>query len=652
MKKFAILVALALVASLLVFYGGQTATADHPAGPAAYWSLDEGSGTTATDAAHSNDGTISGATYTGGGADAAPVPGNVDALHFASSGDLVRVLDDTLLRPAEVTVSAWVRNDGAPTSYDYILAKTLDGGKASYALYTGGSRGLFFYASGATYHLSDDAGTGIWDGSWHHIAGTYDGSLVRLFVDGSEIGTANTGPLAIAYGTTVFNGDLSIGSYSNLFSPLADWRGDIDEVQIYDRALSSDEIAILAGTSDQLFVDDDGQVGFGSIDCDGVGIGAYTVIQDAVDAASPGDTINVCPRIYSEDVDINTDDLTLTGDPGDGAAGPAVSHPILDGTGLGDTSGFYIGLDVSGVTIKGFEIRGYTNPGRYDEVCTIATGGIGSAIIAWNKRTSDITIQDNYLHDLGWNGVLVGSDDGTVQTGWLVQRNKVKDVLYAGIELTNVVDSQVLDNVITARTDPCVRDPGDSGVGIEIATRTQSGGTVSSGTGVLVEGNVITGAPFERAGINILSRAYLSSSVATLTGVTVRNNLVADGAERGIYVVAESRNNGDAMIDDLLIKSNTLDNNVNGIVLNETLLSGSGTPKIEDVTLLGNNAHHGTWDGINVTNGVDADLFRNIAYHNVGTGIANNGDGICSSALGDPLRNKAKFNGVNFVKCP
>lgn len=223
-----VLLALAATASLVWASGGLVS----------YWPFDEGSGTMAFDAINGNDGTINGATY---------VPGKFGtALNFAATGDLVTVLNDPLLRPANVTVSAWVRNSGVPTSYDYILAKTLDGGKASYAFYTGSSGGLYFYVSGATYRLSDNAGAGIWDGGWHHIAGTYDGSVVRLFVDGSEIGTANTGPSAIAYGTAVFNGDLSIGSYGNLNPALFDWRGDIDEIGFWNRALTADEVAWLA----------------------------------------------------------------------------------------------------------------------------------------------------------------------------------------------------------------------------------------------------------------------------------------------------------------------------------------------------------------------------------------------------------------------
>ena len=230
MKKRVLIVlvmALALLATAsLVWANG---------GPVSYWPLDG----TALDAVNGNHGTNNGADYVAGKFGT--------ALNFSESGDLVRVPNDSLLRPDNVTVSAWVRNVGTPTSFDYILAKTLDGGKASYAFYTRDTGGLWFYVSdSSTFYLSDDAGPDIWDGVWHHIAGTYDGSVVRLFVDGSEIGTANSGPSAIAYGTAFFNGDLSIGSYGNLSSPSFDWRGDIDEVGVWNRALTPAEVAFLA----------------------------------------------------------------------------------------------------------------------------------------------------------------------------------------------------------------------------------------------------------------------------------------------------------------------------------------------------------------------------------------------------------------------
>ena len=150
--------------------------------------------------------------------------------------------------PADVTVSAWVRNNGAPTSFDYILAKTLDGGKASYALYTSGSGGLFFFASNAgAFFLSNNAGAGIWDGEWHHVAEVYDssGPSVQLYVDGVAIGAAKPGPAAISYASGAGFGDFTIGTYNGA-SPIFDWIGKIVEVRVYDTALTGAEILNLA----------------------------------------------------------------------------------------------------------------------------------------------------------------------------------------------------------------------------------------------------------------------------------------------------------------------------------------------------------------------------------------------------------------------
>ena len=167
--------------------------------------------------------------------------------------------------------------------------------------------------------------------------------------------------------------------------------------------------------------------------------------------------------------------------------------------------------------------------------------------------------------------MLVASADGTLQNNWNVTRNLVEEFLYAGIELTNATNSTVQYNVVNARVNnnPGVQtDPGDSGVGIEIATRDQAGVGVTSGT-TLVDGNVITGALFERAGINLLSRAYIATSNAVLENVTVSNNTVSGSTGRGgIVVVAEKRNSAvNASFTNLIIDSNnqTIDANTTGL---------------------------------------------------------------------------------------
>ena len=75
----------------------------------------------------------------------------------------------------------------------------------------------------------------VWDGKWHHAAGTFDGPTVRLFIDGVRVGTAPPSSTAIAYNPP--DGGGLIGDYGgdcDLF-----FVGDIDGVQIWSRALRS-----------------------------------------------------------------------------------------------------------------------------------------------------------------------------------------------------------------------------------------------------------------------------------------------------------------------------------------------------------------------------------------------------------------------------
>ena len=83
----------------------------------------------------------------------------------------------------------------------------------------------------------------ITDGKWHHVAMTYDGETVRLYVDYTERGScAYAGP--IAYNDDC-NGKLSIGpNYANSYGG---WDGFIDEVRISDVALPPEKFLRVGG---------------------------------------------------------------------------------------------------------------------------------------------------------------------------------------------------------------------------------------------------------------------------------------------------------------------------------------------------------------------------------------------------------------------
>lgn len=126
------------------------------------------------------------------------------AFSFDGSG-YVEVADSPTLEPSRVAVEAWVRHLGGPGYAKYILSKGANGDyAASYALYTGGGDGLYFYITGSDnfIYFSPDAGQSVWDGQWHHVLGTFDGQHLRLYVDGAQVATAALSPPAPRLNTT------------------------------------------------------------------------------------------------------------------------------------------------------------------------------------------------------------------------------------------------------------------------------------------------------------------------------------------------------------------------------------------------------------------------------------------------------------------
>jgi hypothetical protein len=136
------------------------------------------------------------------------------ALHF-NGNDYLTVPDAPSLDSAQVTVAAIVRSVSSPGADRYIVAKgAIQCFNSSYGLYTGASGGLSFYVSNGpnSFTVSPDAGAGIWDGRWHVVVGTYDGSTVRLYVDGRQVGTGTPSTISIQYGLPDGN-QMAIGDY-------------------------------------------------------------------------------------------------------------------------------------------------------------------------------------------------------------------------------------------------------------------------------------------------------------------------------------------------------------------------------------------------------------------------------------------------------
>jgi len=74
------------------------------------------------------------------------------------------------------------------------------------------------------------------------VDGTYDGSSVRLYVDGVEVGSGTTASGAIQYGTGFNSGELLFGDFQDSLSS-SNFVGLLDEIKIYGSALSADDVA-------------------------------------------------------------------------------------------------------------------------------------------------------------------------------------------------------------------------------------------------------------------------------------------------------------------------------------------------------------------------------------------------------------------------
>jgi hypothetical protein len=146
-----------------------------------------------------------------------------------------------------MTLAAWVNNSAFPANSDQrIISKAT--GSAEQAHYwmlsqtnVGGAQRLRFRLKTGSVTTTLVASTGdLQPNTWYHVAATYDGSTMRLYLNGVQVGsTSKTG--TIATNATV---PVSIGRNPEGSNYLT---GTIDDVRIYNRALSSADLATVMG---------------------------------------------------------------------------------------------------------------------------------------------------------------------------------------------------------------------------------------------------------------------------------------------------------------------------------------------------------------------------------------------------------------------
>lgn len=216
-------------------------------GPLAHWKLDECTGTTANDATgNAQTGTITiGATgtYTSAGtcnsgnsahAWNAGTGGKFNgSLGFDRTDDFITVNNSSYISPPrEISFGHWMKT--STTNIVSINKQNVNAVSDSYQLYINTSGILRTTVDGVTA-----TGTKVvTDGNWHHVMTTYDGSTIRLYLDGRLEASTNYSTSAITYSSiNLFIGKNNSGSFN--------FNGLLDDVRIYGYALSPKQIQLI-----------------------------------------------------------------------------------------------------------------------------------------------------------------------------------------------------------------------------------------------------------------------------------------------------------------------------------------------------------------------------------------------------------------------
>jgi len=202
-------------------------------GPVGYWRLGEASGTTAADETGTNSGTyVNGPTL---GVAGALKGTSSTAASFNGTTQYVDVPSSASLNASSgVSVEAWVKPTAMPGAGNSgtIAMKASDPPYAYWLQVTDTDRAKFGVGVGGVNHPLSAGGV-VAPGSWYHLVGTYDGSVQRLYVNGSLVASqAQSGNVdSVA-------GDFRIGTtrVTEFFN------GSIDDVAVYNKALTPAQV--------------------------------------------------------------------------------------------------------------------------------------------------------------------------------------------------------------------------------------------------------------------------------------------------------------------------------------------------------------------------------------------------------------------------
>jgi hypothetical protein len=209
--------------------------------PEVFWQLNETGGSTAEDRMENHDG-----QYKNGpklGVEGA-LPDDTTAVQFDGKNDYVDGDNDLKISGDEITILAWVRGTATDKGEDYIVCQSPGGSasKVSWSLTTkGSSRNPAFRIRTGGKSKQIKASLSLKSGQWYFIVATYDGSKMKLYIDGALVKQSNrSGNLQSSKASVFVGRQPGKSGY---------WKGDIDHVAVFGNVLTADDIQSLYDSS-------------------------------------------------------------------------------------------------------------------------------------------------------------------------------------------------------------------------------------------------------------------------------------------------------------------------------------------------------------------------------------------------------------------
>lgn len=209
-----------------------------PSGRIGHWKFDEGSGTTAADSVGGRHGTLAGnATWDAG------VYGKAVSLDGTSGTKVILANGDSLNVSTPFTVALWVKPTLLPNDWEALIGKYSGSASPNYAfsLWTNGGNGTtgnleIWYGSSRQVLVPNFFSIN----SWVHIAVTFSGGQMIVYKNGSAVSTTTETTPGVNSVVTAFGGRSDTDTSFR-------FKGMLDDVQYYNRALSAAEIGAVKG---------------------------------------------------------------------------------------------------------------------------------------------------------------------------------------------------------------------------------------------------------------------------------------------------------------------------------------------------------------------------------------------------------------------